>query len=135
MSPSGVALDSLRRESGQIAFDSERGHGTGRRRSGPDSAFVTARPARPTFKRRRPTTHSRTTMRTSSRVSPSPKPSGPRPIRSDRRRRTRLRELCDEVLASFRLASDRDPISEEDRAEAMTLLARVAPHMGSASRR
>ena len=74
-------------------------------------------------------------MRTSPRVSPSSELSGPRAVRSDRRRRTRLRDLCDEVLASFRLASDRDPISAQDRAEAMTLLSRVAPHMGSASRR
>jgi hypothetical protein len=74
-------------------------------------------------------------MRTSSRVSPSSSPAGPRPVRSDRRQRTRLRDLCDEVLASFRLASDRDPISEQDRAAAMILLPRLAPHMGSASRR
>ena len=74
-------------------------------------------------------------MRTSPRISQSTKPSGPKAVRSDRRRRTRLRELCDEVLASFRLASERDPISAEDRAEALTLLARVAPHVGSASRR
>jgi hypothetical protein len=39
------------------------------------------------------------------------------------------------VLASFRLASDRDPISAQDRAAAMMLLPRLAPHMGSASRR
>ena len=68
-------------------------------------------------------------MRTSSAVSSSARPSGPRPVRSDRRRRTRLRELCDEVLASFRLASDRDPISEQDREAAMALLPRVAPRM------
>ena len=77
----------------------------------------------------------KTTMRTSTRVSPSSNPAGPRPARSDRRQRNRLRDLCDEVLASFRLASDRDPISEQDRAAAMTLLPRLAPHMGSASRR
>ena len=70
-------------------------------------------------------------MSTSSRVSPSARPSGPRSVRSDRRRRTRLRELCDEVLASFRLASDRDPISEQDREAAMALLPRVAPSMPS----
>ena len=74
-------------------------------------------------------------MRTSPRVSSSLRPSGPTPVRSDRRRRTRLRDLCDEVLASFRLASDRDPISEQDREEAMNLLPRVAPRVGSASRR
>ena len=68
-------------------------------------------------------------MGTSSSASSSAKPSGPRPVRSDRRRRTRLRELCDEVLASFRLASDCDPISEQDREAAMALLPRVAPRM------
>jgi hypothetical protein len=65
-------------------------------------------------------------MRTD-RVSASTRLSGPRPVRSDRRQRTRLRELCDEVLASFRLAADRDPISEQDRQAAMELLPRVAP--------
>jgi hypothetical protein len=54
-------------------------------------------------------------------------PSGPRRVASDRRRRTHLRDLCDEVLASFRLASDRDPISEQDRQAAMELLPRFAP--------
>jgi hypothetical protein len=73
-------------------------------------------------------------MRTSPRVSRSITPSGPRPVRSDRRQRTRLRDLCDEVLASFRLASDRDPISVQDREAAMTMLPRLAPRMGSASR-
>jgi len=53
--------------------------------------------------------------------------SGPRRVASDRRRRTHLRDLCDEVLASFRLASDRDPISEQDRQAAMELLPRLAP--------
>jgi hypothetical protein len=47
---------------------------------------------------------------------------GPRPIITDRRQRTRLRDLCDEVLASFRLASGRDPISEQDRRAAMELM-------------
>jgi hypothetical protein len=61
------------------------------------------------------------------RLSPSNNPSGPRRVSSDRRRRTHLRDLCDEVLASFRVASDRDPISEQDRQAAMELLPRVAP--------
>lgn len=65
-------------------------------------------------------------MRTD-RVKDSSRTTGPRPVSSDRRRRARLRELCDEVLASFRLASDRDPISEQDRKAAMELLPRVAP--------
>ena len=47
---------------------------------------------------------------------------GPRSVRSDRRRRARLRELCDEVLASFRLASGRDPISDQDRRAALELM-------------
>jgi len=65
-------------------------------------------------------------MRTS-RVAASTKLSGPRRVASDRRRRTHLRDLCDEVLASFRLASDRDPISEQDRQAALELLPRLAP--------
>jgi len=51
---------------------------------------------------------------------------GPRPITSDRRQRTRLRDLCDEVLASFRLAAGRDPISEQDRKAAQELMPRIA---------
>ena len=65
-------------------------------------------------------------MRTA-RVAASTKLSGPRRVASERRRRTHLRDLCDEVLASFRLASDRDPISEQDRQAAMELLPRLAP--------
>ena len=65
-------------------------------------------------------------MRTS-RVAASTNLSGPRRVASDRRRRTHLRDLCDEVLASFRLASDRDPISEQDRQAAMELLPPLAP--------
>jgi hypothetical protein len=44
---------------------------------------------------------------------------------SDRRQRSRLRDLCDEVLASFRLASGREAISEQDRALAGQILPRV----------
>ena len=54
-----------------------------------------------------------------------PRITGPRPIADDRRHLARLRDLCDEVLASFRLASDRDPISEQDRAAAMKFLPRL----------
>lgn len=46
---------------------------------------------------------------------------------ADRRSRTRLRDLCDEVLASFRAASSRETITEHDRAEGRALLARIAP--------
>jgi hypothetical protein len=72
-------------------------------------------------------------MRTN-RVLASSRLAGPRAIASDRRQRTRLRDLCDEVLASFRLASDRDPISEQDRQAALELLPRVARRMGPMAR-
>ena len=45
----------------------------------------------------------------------------------ERRNRKHLRELCDEVLASYRVASEREVLTELDRAEARTLLARIAP--------
>jgi hypothetical protein len=47
-------------------------------------------------------------------------------VGSDRRTRPRLRELCDEVLASFRVASDRDLFSEEDRRAARVYLPTVS---------
>ncbi|HEU4722903.1 MAG TPA: hypothetical protein VFS59_16200 [Gemmatimonadaceae bacterium] len=72
-------------------------------------------------------------MRTD-RVLASSRVSGPRSASTDRRQRTRLRDLCDEVLASFRLAADRDPISEQDRKAAMELLPRVAPGIGPMAR-
>ena len=46
---------------------------------------------------------------------------------SDRRQKSRLRDLCDEVLASFRVASDREPISSEDRMVAGQILASLTP--------
>jgi hypothetical protein len=45
----------------------------------------------------------------------------------DRRSRRHLRELCDEVLASYRIASGRDFITDADRADARMILSRVAP--------
>jgi hypothetical protein len=72
-------------------------------------------------------------MRTD-RVLASSRNAGPRPIASERRQRARLRELCDEVLASFRIAADRDPISDQDRRAAMELLPRVGPRMGPMAR-
>jgi hypothetical protein len=53
--------------------------------------------------------------------------SGPKTVPSERRSRRRLRELCDEVLASYRVASERDVISESDRSAARAMLARIAP--------
>ena len=46
---------------------------------------------------------------------------------SDRRQKSRLRDLCDEVLASFRVASDRELISLEDRMVASEILAQMTP--------
>ena len=52
---------------------------------------------------------------------------GPRPVAADRRTRLRLRELCDEVIASYRVATDRDILTENDRAAARALLQSVGP--------
>ena len=45
----------------------------------------------------------------------------------DRRTRERLRELCDEVLWSHRIATNTDLISEQERKEARALLSRFVP--------
>jgi hypothetical protein len=45
----------------------------------------------------------------------------------DRRTRLRLRELCDEVIASFRAAKGGDPLDDAERREAEQFLAGVAP--------
>jgi len=60
-----------------------------------------------------------TTPRTSSTAA---RAAGPRPVAAERRSRRRLRELCDEVIASHRVARDRDLFSERDRLEARALL-------------
>jgi hypothetical protein len=52
---------------------------------------------------------------------------GPRNVPSERRSHRRLRDLCDEVLASYRVASERDVISQSDRDTARTMLAQIAP--------
>ena len=52
---------------------------------------------------------------------------GPRRNRSDRRTRSRLRELCDEVLASYRLAQGQDIVTEEDREAAVQVLRGLTP--------
>ncbi|MDB4887656.1 MAG: hypothetical protein JWN79_3094 [Gemmatimonadetes bacterium] len=62
----------------------------------------------------------------------NPTPSSPRQTvtptaPAERRNRTRLRDLCDEVLASFRAASSRETISEQDRRDSMDILAAIAP--------
>jgi hypothetical protein len=55
------------------------------------------------------------------------RPAGPQRVPANRRSRVRLRDLCDEVLASYRAARERDVISEGERHDARRLLARVAP--------
>jgi hypothetical protein len=53
--------------------------------------------------------------------------SGPRRNTSDRRTRGRLRELCDEVLASYRLAQGEDLVTQEDRDAAEQVLRSLTP--------
>jgi hypothetical protein len=48
-------------------------------------------------------------------------------VPSDRRRRTRLRDLCDEVLASYRLAAERELFTEQDRSEGRALMSLFTP--------
>lgn len=48
----------------------------------------------------------------------------------NRRQRLRLRELCDEVLASFRVARERDVISDAERQDARQVLATLSPRRG-----
>jgi hypothetical protein len=47
--------------------------------------------------------------------------------RGERRTRLRLRDLCDEVIASHRAARGQDAISSADRQVANELLGRIAP--------
>jgi hypothetical protein len=51
---------------------------------------------------------------------------GPSMVSTDRRSRRRLRDLCDEVLASFRAASEIDLFNEQDRVEGRALMGRIA---------
>ena len=60
---------------------------------------------------------------------------GPRPTTDDRRTRVRLRDLCDEVLASFRLASEKDLWTDGERREAQALLRGMAPVVALAGAR
>ena len=56
-------------------------------------------------------------------------PRGPRRKSVDRRTRGRLRELCDEILASYRLAQGQDLLSAEDRRSAEELLKGLTPRV------
>ena len=52
---------------------------------------------------------------------------GRRTAGADRRSRQNLRELCDEVLASYRAATEGPMLSEPERREAESLLAELTP--------
>jgi hypothetical protein len=56
---------------------------------------------------------------------------GPTGVASDRRNRRHLRELCDEVLASYRIAAGEDLFSDTDRSDARSLMSTIAPTRGS----
>ena len=47
----------------------------------------------------------------------------------ERRQKLRLRDLCDEVLASFRVAKGRDTLSDSELREARTTLAGMTPRV------
>jgi hypothetical protein len=64
-------------------------------------------------------------MRTTPRSTASLAASDSRSVPTDRRRRARLRDLCDEVLASFRMARQPDPFTEQDRAEGRALVSSI----------
>jgi hypothetical protein len=52
---------------------------------------------------------------------------GPRRNPGDRRTRSRLRELCEEVLASYRVAQGEDFVTSEDRESADQVLRNLTP--------
>ncbi|MEX2151991.1 MAG: hypothetical protein WD825_01555 [Gemmatimonadaceae bacterium] len=56
-------------------------------------------------------------------------PAGPRRKSQDRRTRGRLRDLCDEVLASYRVAQGQDLVTPEDRETAEHLLRSLTPRV------
>jgi hypothetical protein len=61
-------------------------------------------------------------------VDPSAPPAaGPQHVPANRRQLLRLRDLCDEVLASHRAAHDSDVISGPERDDARVLLAGMGP--------
>jgi hypothetical protein len=66
-------------------------------------------------------------MRDMSSTTRSSTNSGPVQVNSERRQRSRLRDLCDEVLASFRAAQSRELISADELAESRAMLATMTP--------
>ena len=67
-------------------------------------------------------------------TTPVPQPLDDASTPEDRRQRLRLRELCDEVIASRRVESEQDVLSPDERAEARSLLAEIAPRVGRRER-
>ena len=56
-------------------------------------------------------------------------PVAQRRVRSERRTKGRLRELCEEVLASYRLAIGEDFVTPEDREVAEQYLRSMTPKL------
>lgn len=56
-------------------------------------------------------------------------PNGPRRSRRDRRVRGRLRELCEEVLASYRVAQGEDLVTPDERDSAEHMLRSLTPRL------
>jgi len=56
-------------------------------------------------------------------------PSATRRVRSERRTKNRLRELCDEVLASYRVAIGEDLMTNDDREAAEQYLRAMTPKL------
>ena len=54
----------------------------------------------------------------------------PCPAPDNRRTRHHLRELCDEVLASYRAAKAHELFADDERNEARVILARIVPIAG-----
>jgi hypothetical protein len=67
-------------------------------------------------------------------TAPSPDIDAAEQSPDDRRHRTRLRELCDEVLASYRAASGNEPLTADERREARSTLDLIAPRAGRRER-
>ena len=57
------------------------------------------------------------------------------PATTERRTRHRLRELCDEVIASYRAAKGYPIFSDRDRADAYALMGQLVPVPVPARRR
>jgi len=68
-------------------------------------------------------------MATSVRTTKAREPLGRRRATSERRTKGRLRELCDEVLASYRIAIGEDLVTEEDRESAQQQLKTFVPRL------